>query len=353
MGKILITSGYMGSGSSAVTDLLSEINGCENGNSAFEYVFLHCPDGLFDLEDKLLLGNNALRSDEAIHRFIDCMRTLYQKKHYWVGDYKKHLTVSFMKYVYSFIEEIGTYTISEDWAHWYYNENPNFKMLLKKQIKKVIDKIFFIRCNIPYPRNNNEVYLAFPTEELFYSAAHRFIYSIFSDLGIDDNNLIFDQLVLPHNLYRLDKYFDAETVVFLIERDPRDVFIANKYFWLKKNQQVIFPMEIESFCKLYRKMRENAKEFTSGKVVRIRFEDLIYRYEATLDNIYQALGIMKDDHVRKGERFDPRISINNTQLFTINEEFAGYGDYIKEHLGEYIYEFPKEAPYPINHVDIF
>ena len=52
--KIVIPTGYMGSGSSAVTDLLSEVDGysCSNGN--FEYVFMHCPNGVFDLEDKLL-----------------------------------------------------------------------------------------------------------------------------------------------------------------------------------------------------------------------------------------------------------------------------------------------------------
>lgn len=68
--KIVIPTGYMGSGSSAVTDLLSEIDGysCTNGN--FEYVFMHCPNGVFDLEDKLLKGNNDLRSDESFRHFI-------------------------------------------------------------------------------------------------------------------------------------------------------------------------------------------------------------------------------------------------------------------------------------------
>ena len=56
---------YMGSGSSAVTDLLREYEGINTKNSDFEYVFLYAPDGLFDLEYKLLYNNNAIRSDEA------------------------------------------------------------------------------------------------------------------------------------------------------------------------------------------------------------------------------------------------------------------------------------------------
>ena len=69
MGKIIVPTGYMGSGSSAITDLLTELEGYDADTGTFEYVFLHCPNGLFDLEDKLLKGNNALRSDEALHSF--------------------------------------------------------------------------------------------------------------------------------------------------------------------------------------------------------------------------------------------------------------------------------------------
>lgn len=67
--KVIIPTGYMGSGSSAITDLASEYSECSNLHKSYEYVFLHCPNGLFDLEDKLLTGNNALRSDEALRSF--------------------------------------------------------------------------------------------------------------------------------------------------------------------------------------------------------------------------------------------------------------------------------------------
>ena len=65
MRNIIVPASYMGSGSSAVTDLISEFKNVNNEYGNFEYVFLHCPNGVFDLEDKLLIGNNALRSDEA------------------------------------------------------------------------------------------------------------------------------------------------------------------------------------------------------------------------------------------------------------------------------------------------
>ena len=77
MNRIAITTGYMGSGSSAVTDLIGEFNGFTENNGDFEYIFMHCPNGIFDLEDKLLRNNNAVRSDEALRSFRNAMYELY------------------------------------------------------------------------------------------------------------------------------------------------------------------------------------------------------------------------------------------------------------------------------------
>ncbi len=91
--KIIVPSGYMGSGSSAITDLFSEVKGVNAERGTFEFVFLHCPNGLFDLEDKLLIGNNALRSDEALHSFAHTMKQLYDKKYWWVGHYQQNVVM--------------------------------------------------------------------------------------------------------------------------------------------------------------------------------------------------------------------------------------------------------------------
>ena len=41
MRKIIISTGYMGSGSSAITDLVSEFEDVNNKHRDFEYIFLH------------------------------------------------------------------------------------------------------------------------------------------------------------------------------------------------------------------------------------------------------------------------------------------------------------------------
>ena len=66
----ITTTGYYSTGSSAVYDLLREYSPCAeevNRGNPVEHIFLYMPDGLFDLEDKLLIGNSIHRSNEAMN----------------------------------------------------------------------------------------------------------------------------------------------------------------------------------------------------------------------------------------------------------------------------------------------
>ena len=251
--QIVVTSGDMGSGSSAMTDLLTEIEGYKNTTNSFEYIFMHCPGGLFDLEDKLLLGNNALRSDEAVHVFLETMQDLYCKSNYWPSGYKYLLSSDFLKYCRELISNIACVSIDE--TFWYYQENPqNFKMHVMSILygKKIMRAL-----GVKKPLRYNEMTFAYPTAEEFYRAAKNFLGKIFAAMGSGNENIIIDQLLLPHNIYRIDRYFGDELRVFVVERDPRDVFLLNKYYWSQKNAQVPYPYDVNDFCKMYRAIRDN------------------------------------------------------------------------------------------------
>ena len=63
---------------------------------------------------------------------------------------------------------------------------------------------------------------------------HIFLRRLWADLGILERNVILDQLLLPFNLFRIENYFEPEEIrVFVVERDPRDVYIINKYIWAR------------------------------------------------------------------------------------------------------------------------
>ena len=133
MNRIIVPTGYMGSGSSAITDLISEFKDCQNSHKSYEYVLLHTPNGLFDLEDKLLIGNNAIRSDEAIRSFEQQMKKFYNKKFWWVGNYEKIIGPQFMEITNQFINNIQEFKFD---GYWYMHEELNFKMFVKLLLQK-------------------------------------------------------------------------------------------------------------------------------------------------------------------------------------------------------------------------
>ncbi len=345
--RIIIPTGYMGSGSSAITDLMSEIEGVDASSGKFEFVFLHCPNGVFDLEDKLLVGNNAVRSDEALHSFEQTMKQLYDKKYWWVGHYKTHVGEGFWEQTQSFIESL---TDVESDFYWYHQENTDTKMFFKLCINKGLKLLTLNKYKPKKVLAYSPMRLSFTQPERFYSEAKKYIYNVLKLGGYKEKSKVFDQLLLPFNLHRFDNYFDDDAYVFVVERDPRDVFIANKYYWSKNNELVPYPTDVKDFCKYYRSMRAIEKDAESNRICRIKFEDLIYKYDETVEMIFEKLGWDKNTHTAKRSKFNPDRSIGNTQLFLKNEEYAKQCEYIANELSEYLYDFPYELKHSTNDV---
>ena len=339
MKKIIVPTGYMGSGSSAITDLISEFRDCQNEHKSYEYVLLHCPNGLFDLEDKLLIGNNAIRSDEAIRSFELQMKKLYNKKFWWVGNYQKIISQNFIKITNDFIKSIQEFNFS---GYWYMHEevSPNMflRLLIRKPLKILtLNKVKFNKI-LKY---NDGMRISYINSKEFYKKSHDYIYKVIEEISKGKDNIILDQFLLPFNLFRVDNYFDNRLRAIVVERDPRDIFIINKYIWQEKQICVPFPLEVNEFCDFYKKMRESEKECNSDKVFRVKFEDLIYNYDNKLKEITKFLGFKKSDHINKKTRFIPELSIKNTQLFR-KEEYKEESKVIEEKLKDYLYNFPYE-----------
>ena len=335
--RVIVPTGYMGSGSSAITDLLCGIEGFDVSRSTFEFVFLHCPNGVFDLEDKLLVGNNAVRSDEALHSFFKTMQQLYNKKYWWVGHYNQYVGKDFWKITQEYIDEIRNFTLE---YYWYYQENVEAKMLPRLMLNKVLKKIPGMRKFEKKALTHSPMWVSYIRPEEFYHSSQKYIYKVFEIMGKKENHIVLDQLLLPFNLFRFEKYFKDDVEVFVVERDPRDVFIMNKYYWSKAKEPVPYPTDVEQFCEFYKRLREMEKPCEHLQIHRIHFEDLVYDYENTVKAIFDILNI--DDKQKKNTKFDPNKSINNTQLFLQNEMYRSECKVIESKLGEYLYSFPYE-----------
>ena len=338
MNKIIIPTGYMGSGSSAITDLISEFKGYSADKGSFEYIFLHCPNGVFDLEDKLLIGNNAVRSDEAIHSFRNMMEQLYKTKFWWPGNYRKNLSEDFMNITNDFLDELIQYRPDD---HWYMQEKLTFPMFVQMSVRKVLMMISGNHLKIKRPLRYDTMEVSLVTKEQFYDASKRYLAKLLKEMGIEQKNLILDQLLLPFNLHRMEHYFDDSAECFVIERDPRDVFISNKYVWPQKGEEVPYPTDAAAFCEYYKRLRMMEQKTDNPHVHRLHFEDLIYKYDESVDYICDVLHLSKEDQWKKRTCFVPERSIHNTQMFR-KPEYRAEMEIIENELKEYLYEFPYE-----------
>lgn len=345
--RIVIPTGYMGSGSSVITDIMSEVEGIDVSAGTFEYVFLHCPNGVFDLEDKLLIGNNAVRSDEAIHSFEKTMKQLYDKKYWWVGNYKKNIGEGFWQVAKEYIDDI---TEIESDYFWYYQENTNLKMFFRLCFNKILKLITLNKYKPKKVLAYEPMRLSFIEANRFYEVSKKFIYKTLKMAGYSEKSILFDQLILPFNLFRFEKYFDDDAYVFVVERDPRDVFISNKYYWCKIGEVVPYPTDVEAFCRYYKSLRKMEAKAESDRICRIKFEDLIYNYDKTVDVIFDKLGWDKKTHTARKTKFNPDKSIYNTQLYLKDEKFKAEAEIISKELNEYIYDFPCEIEHKKNEV---
>ena len=345
MHKIVVTTGYMGSGSSAFTDLISEFEGFQYNRGSFEYIFLHGPNGLFDLEDKLLINNNALRSDEALASFRSEMNDLFFKFNWWPSNYKEMLSPEFMSIVDSFIASL---TNASSDSYWYHQQKLNSIQNLQSILYYIEKYVTGGRIN-KVALNRKSMRIAIPSPEEFYEKAKDFLGNLFIELGIEKHPLLIDQLLLPHNLWRFNHYFDSNVFCVVVDRDPRDVFLSNKYVWAQNNQPIPFPFEVNEFCDYYQRMRKSVKPFEHSNIIEVHFEDLIYNYESTVISICDLIGLPPEKHIRKKQLFRPDESINNTQLFT-DPRFRSETEIIQRELDEFLYQFPYKHEIDIKHI---
>lgn len=339
MRKIIIPTGYMGSGSSAITDLVSEFENVNNSHKDFEYIFLHCPNGVFDLEDKLLIGNNSIRSDEALHTFLLSMKDLYNKKFWWPGNYKSIIGEEFYKEVLKYVESLIDV---ESVNYWYHQENPTKIMQLKSAIKYILEKVSNKKISLKKPLLYDNILLSYKKPNEFYKKTTKFINNVLNLIDSGKQDLLLDQLILPHNIFRMDNYFGNNVKVIVVERDPRDVFVLNKYAWSKKGIDVPYSFDVKKFCKQYKNIRELENKTSNKNVLRIKFEDLVYDYDNTEKKVVKFLGYSKEKHVRKFERFNPEISKKNTQVFLSSDDYKAEIEIIEKELGKYLYKFPEK-----------
>lgn len=325
--KIITTTGYGGTGSSAISDLLKEFNNCYSyGN--FEFRFLQDPDGIMELEYKLVENINRLNNDTAIKRFKKYCKLISNNNGWWCN-YNDIFDGKFDSLTEKYLKKL----INFSWqGSWHQDEVSGENKITYKSIVYKIMKILKIK---KYLIKNEKMYFSMPKEN-FYLYTKEYLRELFQILNKENKKyLVLDQLIPALNTRRYMRYFD-DIKVIIVDRDPRDLYIINKEFWYEE----WIPTDIKMYIQWYKLLRENKEN--DKNILYIKFEDLVYKYENTLEKIINFLNEDKENHSNKMKFFNPEVSKNNTQLFLNFSKYKKEIEEIEKELEGYCYKFDKE-----------
>lgn len=335
MKKLISCASYYGSGSSAITDLIGEYKGVKS-LTEYEFRFIQDIDGVMDLEYHLVMNPNRHNSGHALKRFWRLAQFNAGTK--WDKRYSKYLGDAYLKLSKEYVDNLTELKFQGCWFMDLYERGKWFYYW--KSIEGKLFKVLFPRKNFN-KMPNEETYCSHPTQEKFLNLTRKYITGIIRAANPEDADyLMMDQLTPSSNINRCLRYFDDNIRTFVVDRDPRDIYVINKTVW----KTTIVPTNPVDFCKWYGFTHGCAKnqEEDGTKVMEVQFEDLVYRYDEVVSKIENFIGLSSDNHERPFSGLNPKRSVCNTLLF---KEYENKEDieYIEEHLQEYLYDFDAVA----------
>jgi hypothetical protein len=328
---IIGACGYGATGSSVITDFFREFDDVQVFDD-FEFSFTYRVDGLEDLEYHLMKQYaKGISGDAAIKRFLyaaNYIRTPFihkptNKKEYLkiVNEYINKL----LQVKYRGMESIDIISGNV------------FKNIINLGMKKVILPLLYERQfkKVSFIWPNRDVYLAVEPV-YFYEASKEFIRNILISMGADLTiPIVLDQPFAGNSPFNSFKFFDQPKAI-VIDRDPRDLYLEAKYS-LSPEGRFIPRQNVQSFCEYYMRIRTNQTYKDTDRILYLKFEDLIYNYEQSIEKIKKFTNLERHNQAKK--YFNPLRSINNTQLF---RKYANEKDnikYIEEHLIDFLYDY--------------
>lgn len=335
--RFITCASYYGTGSSAVTDYVSEFDTVYSFTNE-EFRFIQDPDGISDLEFNLVECFNRHNSGHALKRYkrlVDfyCGNVFGRKYTAFFGDKWKECS-------YEYIDALTDFTYHGWWMYDLYDRG-SFFYFRKRILNKLLHMtIWSGQIDRQYNSMKSEItYGSHPSEEKFLKCTQDYIHNLFNSVVPKNMDILMvDQLLPPMNLKRYLRYFKDPIQVVVVDRDPRDVFILDKYVW----KDGILPNDVETFCKWFKYTRAHRKEenLNTDNIRFVRFEDLIYKYGDTTSQLRVWLGLSEKHHKRAGQIFNPNISKRNTQTWKDLPQSKNEIEYIEANLSEYLYKFP-------------
>ena len=323
--------GFSWSGSGAVLDYLMEFR--ENQVYTPEFIIAYHPDGLHDLDIDLNQScAKFLSSGVAIPRYRYIAKSLLSGLTHGASGALTEKYLNELTQAKWIGLEQGQELLRNRWLYRKFGRRIRNHIIAKLPVE-------FCWKYKPYPLNQMEFSIC-PDD--FDNKTRSYMGEILKAIGLDlKRNIVLNQPFPGNNPVPYMKYFsNAKAIV--VDRDPRDVFISLKYIF-PGNSYSIPLHDVHEFCSYFLNMHKDLLlTLNDPNVLFVRFEDLIYQYEKTTNQIRDFLGLEKRDSGMK-TYFVPEESIGNTQVFRRfgkKEEIS----VIEDKLCAYLYPFPPVEP---------
>ena len=335
-------TGYFRTGSSAVIDLLREydcVKVVPYENKSYEHDLFYHHGGFFDLCTLLSHGNNSFSSDKTIGTFVSEMKRLNDYNYVWFGSYKKMFGDRFLNLVYDFVDDISEKRDDRTTNH-IKKSRFSFIKLFAQLFYRIFKKRRFTNYGVWYVYDKDDIYYSMPTNDELYAAAKKFTsgyFNLFNSKSDDSAKVsIYDHIIWPSQVDEFANCFDDTFKVIVVDRDPRDLFIMEKYMPTGKKPH--FPTNPSNFIDEWK--RTAVKDIRNKNAMIVHFEDLVYNYDETIKRIESFLGILSSSHTKPKQFFDNDKSIENTQVFLTFDEWEKETKQIETGLKDYLFNFP-------------
>lgn len=300
--NILFAAGLGSTGSSALVDLLKEVNGFYSMDDEFR-MFVD-PGGLVNLRDALVDNWSIFQSDMAIRNFVNMSKAINKKykSPYISLEHKRWFGDKFDSECVKFIESLTELKFK---GVWYGIDNLLMRKLNRfSLLRKTIfgSKTMYVGKNI--------------TDDYFSEKVEMFINALIEPVLKEKNANYFCfnenlSCMFPEKILSML----PSSKMILVIRDPKDVYADSlRVKW------AAIPEEPSEFIKwqtlVYKgwmdvQLRLNDNIAFENKLMVVKFEDLVNDYESKVSEIFKFLEINDKEHVNKEMYFKPSESRNN------------------------------------------
>jgi len=325
--RIIDLSGYMFSGKSAVSDLLREFEGFHIPNYRSEFDLLRIGGGLIDLKNAVL-DWSPVRSYAAFLRFKRLVKQIagtprFPRKLFETGWGYDKIYPNILSALDRFSQNITELEWQTPWPYEDLNDGAVETLVRKLRSKS--------------RKYDNRAY-ALLSSDKFMRAAQEFVQELLW-YGVDRQQY---HSVVVHNAlepFSPEKNLDLlgeNAKCIVVDRDPRDIYATAVTSQVGFNDNLEFyrriagAQDVDVFIKRFSIYRNNTNG-SEPRILRLRFEELLFDYEETIGKIRAYLGIPASDHKDRGKYFQIEKSKSNCGLWKDCNLSRFEADFMKIH----------------------